>query len=162
MDGIVIHPECRCWPLEKPTFCGAGEMTDLSPIRGHHSHGNVAANRGFERSSRFEACRIHPRPGILKPWKRWNTICQKKCRFFSSPWCTKNDVQCQFHSQIYLRCIISIFVLFSLKSLGLAWISLLDFSVLQTPFAKSHVAPVVQIQVDGMIKVDQSGIRFDF
>ena len=26
---------------------------------------------------------------------------------------------------------------------------------------KSHVAPVVQIQVDGMIKVDQSGIRFD-
>ena len=33
VDGIVIHPECRCWPLEKPTFCGAGEMTHISDKR---------------------------------------------------------------------------------------------------------------------------------
>lgn len=92
----------------------------------------------------------------------------RKCRrfffFFETPWCTKNDVQCQFHSQIYLRCIIFIFVFFSFITylfLGLAWISLLDFLFFcKHRSRKSHVAPVVQIQVDGMIKVDQSGIPF--
>lgn len=99
-------------------WSGAGEMTHI-PDRHHSHHG------GPPRLRKIFTLRSLPNTSEARNFEAMEEVEHNLSVFFETPWCTKNDVQCQFHSQIYLRCIISIFVLFSFKSLGLAWLGYL-------------------------------------
>ena len=93
---------------------GAGEMTHISD-RHHSHHGRPPRLR------KIFTLRSLPNTSEARNFEAMEEVehnLSSICRFFfETPWCTKNDVQCQFHSQIYLLFLFLFYFLLNLLDL---------------------------------------------